>query len=145
AAAGRWRTRRAGFPRRSFGWYQEDCTGRARHERYGWLPRVGWLLFAVAVCVFVFGGCLVTALDKIPGLAGIARACQVVALIALFAPLAGHLLSWQLSTGYQPNEDDVEERKRRGEKRAMKPPEYARRAPKPAAAEPPPQLRMEDP
>jgi hypothetical protein len=140
----RLRTECDAVPCPSCGWYQEHMIEQTRHERYGWLVRVGWLLFAVAVFAFVFGGCLVTALDKIPALTGIARGTQAVALLALFAPLAGHLLRQQLSARYDPNADDVEERKQRGNKRAMKPKEYARLAPKPAGEEPPPNLRMGD-
>jgi hypothetical protein len=69
---------------------------------------------------------------------------QVLAVLALFAPLVGYVLKHLLASGYHPNAGDIEARKQRGQKRAMKPKEHARLAPKPAAGELPPKLPMED-
>jgi hypothetical protein len=128
----------------SCGWYQEPMIEQARLERYGWLVRGGWLLFVLGVFGFVFGGCLVTALDKSPQLWGVARGFQLLAGLAVFAPLVGHLLKWQLAARYDPNADDVEQRKQRGRKRAMNPKEHDRLVPKPASEELPPKLRLDD-
>jgi hypothetical protein len=117
----------------SCGWYQEHMIAQVRLARYGWLVRVGWLLFVLGVGGIVVGGCLAIQLHTNPLWLGMGRVLQAFALLALFAPLASYLLKARLAARYDPNAGDVEERKRCGQKRAMKPNEHAQLAPKPAS------------
>jgi uncharacterized iron-regulated membrane protein len=128
----------------SCGWYQQHMIPQARHEKFGWLYRAGWVVFVVALFLLILSGCVVEVALKQPVLRIAGRALQFLLVLGLFAPLPGYLLARFLGEQYQPNNDDPEERKSRGKARAMRKREYARLVPKRPPEELPRKLRPED-
>jgi hypothetical protein len=140
----RLRTECDAVPCPSCGWYQEHMIPQARREKFGWLYRGGWIVFAGAFFLLILSGCAIGPLLSKPLLLAAARAVQLFLVLALLAPLPGYLLMKFLGEQYRPNDDAAEERQERGKRRAMRKKEYARLVPKEPPEELPGKLRLED-
>jgi hypothetical protein len=113
------------------GWYQRHMRDRAREERYGWLLWAG--IGAAIVGVFLLmslGGMAAMVVEKYLHNGAIVLVMRVFPFLALplavLMPVGACLLRNYLSARYDPNDEDVEERKQLGWDRAMSPKEYAR-------------------
>jgi hypothetical protein len=113
----------------SCGRYQEHMIPRARWHRNRWMLKTGLALFPLSVIAMLVA-LVVTALaaDKrdvgLTILAGLLWACVAVGGVGAVAlPLYKYLSS----RNYDPNNEDLEDRKKRGQERAISKQEFARR------------------
>jgi hypothetical protein len=138
------------------GWYQKHMYDRAREERYGWLLWAGigagvlgpFLLLSLGSIALMVaerflhhgrGDRLLALMSAVPFLG-----LPVLVVLGVLTVVGACLLRNHLSDRYNPNREDVEERKRRGWERAMSPKEYARLATKKPARGTHQKLRPED-
>ncbi len=111
------------------GWYQENMVARARHLRYGWLGITLTVLYPVTVVMAMLAG-FVTMDNKDPS----SDTKQIIMVLWIMSGVFGALtvgltvLSRRLHRRFNPNGENVEERKKRGQSRTISKKEYLKYA-----------------
>src|SRR5262249_26281366 len=126
-------------------WYQKHMLTQARQEKFQWAVWAGWIGLPVAFVLIMMMGYAATFVHNVPVLALVFRGLQFLSFAPLLSPLGGYLLRNYLGSQYNPKKEDVEARKERGRRRAMRRKEFARLATRKEGGKGvPSKLRMED-
>ena len=101
------------------GWYQSNMIPKARRRHRRWIAYVGQCLTIGLIPVAIIGG-IINGVHENQGNPPLPWPIFAAGLVCVFAVGIGMFIwKYKLAQSYDPNEEDVEARKRYGQSRAM--------------------------